>query len=84
MLQFINRNFEGDMMDTKMLRKGFGAAAGKKAQIAAYHKACNDAADEIDRLHHILDSRPAINAASSWPYVEWSADRGIFVRKVDI
>lgn len=37
-------------MDTKALRKGFGCAAGRSAQIDAYSRACNEAADEIDRL----------------------------------
>jgi hypothetical protein len=63
-------------MDTKALRKGFGCAAGRNAQIDAYFRACNDAADEIDRLQRIIDSRPAINAALPDSYIEWS--QGIY------
>ena len=37
-------------MDTNALRKGFGSASGRNAQIAAYHAALNEAADEIDKL----------------------------------
>lgn len=42
-------------MDTKKLRKGFGLAAGRNAQLDAYFKACNEAADEIDRLRALVD-----------------------------
>lgn len=45
-------------MDTKILRKGFGTAAGRSAQLAAYHQACIDAANEIDRLRSLIDSAP--------------------------
>lgn len=37
------------------LRKGFGTAAGYRSQAAAYQKACNEAADEIDRLRTALN-----------------------------
>ncbi|SBT10704.1 hypothetical protein PROAA_610064 [Candidatus Propionivibrio aalborgensis] len=42
-------------MDTKKLRKGFGFADGRNAQLDAYFKACNEAADEIDRLRALVD-----------------------------
>ena len=41
-------------MDTKELRKGFGTAAGRKAQLGAYHGALVAAANEIDRLREAL------------------------------
>ena len=63
-------------MDTAALRKGFGSAAGRPAQLAAYHNACNEAANEIDRLQTIIDSRPAINAGLPQTYIDWS--RGIY------
>lgn len=59
-------------MNTDELRKGFGSAAGRAAQFAAYHKALNAAADEIDRLQRIIDSRPAINAGLPETYIQWS------------
>jgi hypothetical protein len=63
-------------MDTAELRKGFGTAAGRPAQVAAYHKALNEAANEIDRLQRIIDSRPAINAGLPGTYIDWS--QGIY------
>jgi hypothetical protein len=39
-----------ERLDTAELRKGFGTAAGRAAQVYAYHKALTAAADEIDRL----------------------------------
>lgn len=59
-------------MTTDEMRKGFGSAAGTAAQVAAYHKALNVAADEIDRLQRIIDSRPAINAGLPETYIQWS------------
>lgn len=38
------------MMNTDELRRGFGSSAGRVSQVSAYHKALNEAADEIDRL----------------------------------
>lgn len=46
-------------MDTQALRKGFGTAAGKQAQLASYHRACNEAANEIDRLQCTINIRSA-------------------------
>ena len=63
-------------MTTDEMRKGFGTAAGKAAQVAAYHKTLTEAANEIDRLQRIIDSRPAINAGLPETYVEWS--QGIY------
>lgn len=59
-------------MTTDEMRKGFGSATGKAAQVSAYHKALNVAADEIDRLQRIIDSRPAINAGLPETYIQWS------------
>lgn len=42
-------------VDTKALRKGFGSAAGSKAQVAAYQDALTKAADEIDRLREFVE-----------------------------
>lgn len=67
-------------MTTDEMRKGFGSAAGRAAQVAAYHKALNVAADEIDRLQRIIDGRPAINAGLPQTYIDWS--RGIFETEV--
>jgi hypothetical protein len=39
-----------------------------------------DAADEIERLQRIIDSRPAINAGLPESYIEWS--QGIY--QIDI
>ena len=59
-------------MTTDEMREGFGSAAGRAAQVAAYHKALTEAANEIDRLQRIIDSRPAINAGLPEAYIEWS------------
>jgi hypothetical protein len=53
-------------VDTNALRRGFGSAAGLRRQIGAYHKACNKAADEIDRLR--LEAQMAQRPAY-WAYV---------------
>jgi hypothetical protein len=65
-----------DEMTTDEMRKGFGTSAGRPAQVAAYHKALTEAANEIDRLQRIIDSRPAINAGLPETYIEWS--QGIY------
>lgn len=44
-------------MDTNAIRRGFGSAAGRAAQISAYHKHLVQAANEIDRLRAALDGR---------------------------
>lgn len=67
-------------MDTNELRKGFGTSAGKRLQVEAYSRACCDAADEIDRLRRIIDSRPAINACLPETYIEWS--QGIYMSDI--
>lgn len=59
-------------MNTADIRKGFGSANGRATQVAAYHNALNVAADEIDRLQRIIDSRPAINAGLPETYIQWS------------
>lgn len=59
-------------INTKELRKGFGTAMGRSRQVSAYHHALNQAADEIDRLQRIIDSRPAINAGLPDTYIQWS------------
>lgn len=59
-------------MTTDQMRKGFGTSAGRSAQVAAYHKALTEAANEIDRLQRIIDSRPAINDGLPATYIEWS------------
>ena len=59
-------------MTTDEMRKGFGTAMGRSRQVAAYHSALFKAADEIDRLQRIIDSRPAINAGLPETYIQWS------------
>ena len=61
-----------DDVTTDEMRKGFGTAKGRAAQVLAYHKALTEAANEIDRLQRIIDSRPAINAGLPGTYIEWS------------
>lgn len=39
-----------------------------------------DAADEIDRLQTVIDSRPAINAALPGSYIRWS--QSIYVMEI--
>lgn len=63
-------------IDTAELRKGFSKAAGRHTQVTAYHKALTQAAEEIDRLQRIIDSRPAINAGLPGTYIAWS--QGIY------
>lgn len=43
---------------------------------AVKHPITNEAADEIERLRRIIDSRPAINAGLPQTYIDWS--RGIY------
>ncbi|MFA6204522.1 MAG: hypothetical protein WC710_15195 [Gallionella sp.] len=59
-------------MNTNDLRRGFGTAMGRSRQVSAYHNALFKAADEIDRLQRIIDSRPAINAGLPETYIQWS------------
>lgn len=59
-------------MTTHEMRKCFGTAAGRTAQVSAYHRALTEAANEIDRLQRIIDSRPAINSGLPETYIQWS------------
>ncbi len=50
------------------------AANGTDAKASSRDIVFNAAADEIERLQRIIDSRPAINAGLPETYIKWSQE----------
>ena len=58
-------------INTQKLRR-IGTLLDEGYQINDHSGIVTQAADEIDRLQRIIDSRPAINAGLPQTYIDWS------------
>jgi len=58
-------------IDTQKLRR-IGTLLDEGYQIEDRSGVVTQAADEIDRLQRIIDTRPALNAGLTEAYIEWT------------